>query len=215
MTIILFQLGGSETAVETTPSDDDADVTVTTRADCDGATVRPPRVTLLTAVDSLANSALADPQRGALDAHEVRFIRLGNDETGTLYRVYGYSNRGADAFAAKAIVIEYEVLDNTADMAAADTTSGTDRDGAHVRVPQLALRTAMNSLRNGALTIASGTDRDAREARFMCADVLDVGYAIRLLLDQAGRGGDAYAVTQVKIDYDVIPPGGVTMTGEY
>lgn len=204
MSILFLRQGGSAPITETTPSDNDADVSVTTRTDRDGATIRPPRVTLMTALDSLANAALADPQRGPLDVFEVKFDRMGGDEEGSLGRILAYSNRGADALAIKALIIEYDEVPLEPDIDGEDTASGTDRDGAHIRVPQLLLRTAMESLRNADLTIGSSSYRDARQAHFHTAGEQDEGWAGRVLLDQAGRGGDAYAVAQIEIEYEEV-----------
>ena len=203
MSILFLRQGGSPaTPTEVTPSDDDADVSVTTRSDRDGATIRPPRVTLMTALDSLANSALADPQRGPLHAFEVKFERSGADEEGTLVRIYSYSNRAADLYAAKAFIIEYEEVEDTVDIPVADTTSGTDSDGAHLRVAQIHLRYALDSLRDADLNIASATDRDARRAYFHPALQIDEGWQVRLVFDQDGRGGDVYAISQIDIEYE-------------
>jgi hypothetical protein len=191
---------------ETTPVDDDADVTVTARTDRDGATVRPPRSTLRTAMDSLANSALEAPSRAPLDAHEAFFERIGaGTQEGSLARNNMYSNRAADAAAVLMFIVEYDVVDNTVDVTI-DTTGGTDRDGAHVRVPTTFLRTAMDTLRNAGLTIATAPERDSREGYYWTAQSLDVGHALRALLGQAGRGGDAYAVVELEIEYEVEGP---------
>jgi hypothetical protein len=198
---------GISTAIsETTPEDDDADVTVTTRTDRDGATVRPPRSTLLTAMDSLANSALEAPSRAPLDAHEAYFERVGaGTQEGSLARSNMYSNRAADAAAVLMYIIDYDVVSNTVDVTI-DTTGGTDKDGAHVRVPTTFLRTAMDTLRNAGLTIGTAPERDAREGYYWAANELDVGVALRALIGQAGRGGDAYAVVELEIDYEVEGP---------
>ena len=208
--------GNALDAPSETPLDDDADVAVTTRTGCDGGTIRPPRVTALTAVDSLSNSALESAERADLDSFEVRLERLGRGEQeGSLYRLFAYSNRGADAFAIDTIIIEYDSVPNDVDPMAADTASGTDCDGAHMRVPQLILHTAMDSLRNGSLLMASGGGRDAREVLFMTGDQLDVGNAVRLFLDQAGRGGDAYAIEYFEIEYDSVPDDSLMRSKEF
>jgi hypothetical protein len=194
---------GKVEADETTPLDDDADVAVTTRTDRDGATVRPPRTTLLTAMDSLASSALEAPSRAPMDAHEAYFERIGaGTQEGSLIRIHPYSNRAADAAAIRYLVVEYDIV--PADVnPTIDTTGGTDRDGAHIRVPTTFVRTAMNSLREAALTIATAPERDAREGYYLSAGEQDLGHAMRLMIGQVGRAGDAFAISHLEVEYEI------------
>lgn len=203
LTLLFFDLGGSPSTVETTPADDDADVSVTARTDRDGATVRPPRTTILAVAGSLANADLAGPDRVDLDAHEAKSDRIGrNTQDGTVHRVLAYSNRAGDAAAARLLEIEYDVVPANPLAIAADTTSGSDRDGADIRVPQIIGHHAANSLRNGVLLLGSGMLQDEDQTYFLTPTTLDEGRALRVYLAQSGRAGDAYALAAVEIEYD-------------
>jgi len=206
MSILFLRQGGSPaTPTETTPTDDDADVTVTTRTDRDGATIRPPRVTLLTAADSFAESALQTPQRGPLDEHEVKFDRIGGDEEGTLFRILAYSNRAADFFAIRALELEWDDVPDEMDGVAADTAGGTDADGASMRVPTLSVLTAMDSFRNASLLPAGGTARESRRTMFHAAQSRAEGGLVRVVVQQVGRAGDFYALSALALELDDAP----------
>lgn len=95
---------------ESTPSDNDADVTVTARTDRDGATIRPPRITWLTSADSLRNADLHSPDRSPLDSFEAKTMRVGrNPRDGRVHRIVAYSNRAGDALAVRVLVVEYDI----------------------------------------------------------------------------------------------------------
>lgn len=98
------------TVVSTPPPDDDADTTVTTRVDHDGTTIRPPRVTLLHAMDSLLNADLVGPHRIKLDSFEAKSDRMARGRTnGRSGRIFAYTNRAADGLAIKQIIVTYTV----------------------------------------------------------------------------------------------------------
>ena len=61
----------------------------------------------------------------------------------------------------------------------------------------------MNSLREADLTIGTAPERDAREGYYWTASEMDLGHALRVLIGQAGRGGDAFALQSVEIEFEL------------
>lgn len=188
-------------AVEVPPDDDDSDTSVTTRVDRDGATIRPPRVHVWHAVDSLRAADLHDADRTPLDRFEVRSDRSGRlPTTGRAVRLQLWASRAGEAYAVRALVLRYQPWADEAQDVAADTTARTDRDGATLEVPTWYCWSAANGLLRSELgTVGAGIQNRYR-VRF---DVTDdsVGRGLRLRLAGSSRAGEAGAVRWLRVGW--------------
>ena len=211
MSVLFLRQGGGTPS--STPSDDDADISVTARTDRDGATVRPGRITILHAVDSVRNASLVGADRTAMDRYAVRSIRAGRlptqGETNRL-RLYFMSSRAGDSFAPRQIVVRYSTSSRRLRLQT-DTTNRTDRDATTLRIPEWSLGYSADSARNADLrqsTNSAGTavtDRDRFRVRLMLPLADAVGYVHRLQFVTDGRAGNAGGPLSLSVRYSLVP----------
>lgn len=180
--------------------DNDADTTVTAFIDCDGAYIRPARTTLLHAMDDSRNAALTGSHRMPMDRFRAESVRHGrNPNVGRNLRLLFYSLRAGDALAIRSISLDVSVRAPKARLAAKDTTTRTDCDGAKIMVPDVTCMYASDSSLNSALTVQH-TVQDRVYARFGIAE----GRATsthRVMLFSL-RAGDAFSVRSLGLELD-------------
>lgn len=197
---LLFRAGGGA-AVATPPADDDADTAATAVLDRDAATIRPPRVTVRHALDSAKNSALTGADRLPLDRHEGISDRTGRlPNAGLFPRIDLFTGRAGEVFAPFAILIDYKLAPFEQRTAAADTATGTDRDGASMAVPTWTLRHAMDSAKNADLAQGSA-DQDAYATIHEPSPTASRGVILRLSLETDGRAGTPGAPFSLAVDW--------------
>lgn len=202
--IFFFFKGASITSVDPiTPTDDDADTTVTARIDVDGNTIRPPRLTLLHAVDSARNADLHDADRLPMDRYDSTSVRLGRvPTTGHHMRIYAFTSRAGEGAPIRRVVAEIGASKATQRLVT-DTTSRTGPDGETLRVATTRLFHAAESARNAALSSA-GTDRD----RFLTLHALPgsgkVAALHRLFMQHDGRAGNAWCPREIIVRFETV-----------
>lgn len=200
---------GISVAVTANPSDLDSDTTYTAYVRiADGATVRAPRLHLTHSADSMLNVDLANSDRMAADRYIARSLRTGRGRTlGQTHRIGIACDRAGEAFAVKALLIDYDVVEVADELQAADTTSRTRTvDAATVAVPTTLVWHAADSTLNSALRV-SASDQDRYRTTHWPGSTMVSGNCQRLGVDSDGRAGSALAVAAIIIDYAVISSG--------
>lgn len=192
-----------------TPTDDDADITVTTYYDGDGAVIRAARLTLLHAVNSFRNADLGNPERLDMDRHAVRSIRAARTpNSGTLHRLWMFTSRAGDAPAPRELIVTVGFDRSSHRVRAADTTNRTDADGTTMIVSNTRLRVASDSMRNADLSNGS-TDRDRHTTTHRSDPSGARGLLHRVFLQADGRAGDCWAPKELILEAAVSGPGDV------
>ena len=207
LAVLFYPLGGSNIVVEGTPPDDDADTVVTAYLDRDGATIRPPRLTVLTACDSLLNSDLEQPDRLPMDTHEAKSDRVGRGTTEGLYfRVFAFTKRAGEPLGIRSIDVDVDYPPLDPGRMNPGTDTGTDRDGASMETASVSVFMAADSLRNADLDPASGAVQDSHLASYQAPNTNMVGTAHRITWMTAGRAGALACPALAEVEYDLAGP---------
>jgi hypothetical protein len=198
---------GIASTITEDPEDSDSDTTYTAFVDRDGATVRVPRVDVLTAPDSASNAELGNVERIAADRYISHALRVGRGRMlASTHRILIQSYRAGEATAIRAVIVEYEAVRPEHRIRSDNTTTKADRDGASLMVPTATLLHAADSVRNADLR-ASGDDQDRYRADFWCGSSTAAGNTHRMILQSDGRAGSAMAVRSVIVDYSKVGSG--------
>jgi hypothetical protein len=211
----IFMYAGISLIAAIPPADrDDQDnagntLTITSFVDGDGATLRPPRLTLLHSFDDARNAALTGPERLDMDRHTARGFRLGRQtNTGDSLRLFAFTSRAGEVPAIRSIVLTVSPVPRRQRLLAADTTSRTARDGTSLVVPTVQVMHAADSSRNSDLrVIASEQDRTSTRHAISSA-ISRQGRSHRLMVMGLGRAGSAGpAVRKIVLTVVPVPPG--------
>ena len=190
-------------AAATAPADDDTKnndgttLTVTSVSDCDGANIRPPRLTFRRAVDSGRNADLSGSFRADMDRRFVRYKPPVRNK-GLRTRIVATSNRAGDALGVSRIVVYGTRSNPDVKRDVTDTTSRTDCNGAFIRVPELRVAHAADSAQNADLTYGA-TDRDRVRVRLPVHSSIRAGYRHRLLIQSDCRAGNALGIMRITV----------------
>ena len=194
---------GKVAAVLVPPDDDDADTTVTVRTDCDGATIRPPRITMLHSIDSSRNADLHGADRLPMDRYDGRSIRIGRTPTrGHHARLFMFTSRAGESLPVSEVVLKINAA-KAGQRIVSDTTGRVDFDGATLRVPATRIFHSSNSALNVDL-VSVGTDRDRFFTRHSLPDAGRVGHFHRLLLVHDGTAGNAWCPEEIVLKINVV-----------
>ena len=201
----LFAIG---TAPPTAPDDDDTKdgdgntLTITARLDCEGYHLRPPRGTLVHAVNDGRNSALVGPDRLEMDAHEAKSLREGRlPNVGVLARVQLFTTRAGDALGLDEFIVEYEE-DFTEGRLDDNTDSGDDCDGYKMVVDSSRVYHALDSGLNADLKTV-GTDQDAHETIHAVDPARSTGQRLRVAA-AAFRAGQVMCPQEIVVEYEEV-----------
>jgi hypothetical protein len=197
---------GIETLAQAiTPTDDDADTTVTARTDHDGTTIRPARVTIMHAVNSARNTDLTGPDRMPMDRYWSRSSRVGRlPNLGYTHRIFLQAGRAGDALAPRDLILLVSPSAPAARLSSADTTKRTDRDGTTMCVPTVYVQYAAESGRNADLRCVN-TDQDRHRTRHQIPLADRRGGVHRFFLHADGRAGTVFAPRDLYLE--VVPSG--------
>lgn len=200
----------TESVVEVAPPDDDTvdsagtALTITAHLDRDAATIRPPRVTLLHALNDLRNVALTSPDRLPMDTYEAKSDRYGRGtQEGNFLRLYAYTLRAAEMFALSEVVVDFDLVPADTYLNPG-TVTGTDKDGASMSVGTVGIFTAADSLRDADLVAGVGTVQDTHEGRFWAADTLGIGNYLRVLWNTDGRAGGVACPVEIEVEFELV-----------
>jgi len=195
--------GIAATVTAIPPSDDDTldnagnTLTVTTFTDCDGAVVRPPRITFRRAADSVENADLAGAYRADMDRFQIRYP-VPPRNSGSLIRIRASTNRAMDALSVRRFRIVGE-LEPAWPRASTKTATGTDCDGAFVGVPTVRIGHAADSASNGSIRYGS-SDSDRFAMRFgFDTDSQVAGHVFRYVFQSDSRMGSAFSIKSFRV----------------
>ena len=211
----IFMYAGISLIATTPPTDrDDQDnagntLTVTAFVDGDGATLRPPRLTLLHSFDDARNGALIGPERLDMDRHTARANRQGRSpNSGDSLRLHLFTSRAGEVPAVRSLVLSVSPVPAVQRVRAADTTTRTARDGTSLIVPEVQVMHSADSRRNADLrVIASDQDRSTTRHAISSA-ISQQGRSHRLMVMGLGRAGSAGpAPRKLVLSVSLIPEG--------
>ncbi len=189
---------------EVAPPDDDADTVITAYLDRDSATIRPPRLTVLHAMDSLLNSDLHGADRLPMDTFEGKSDRVArNPSEGLQFRLHAFTSRAGEPLGIRSLDLDLDLLSIDSGLLATDTTAGTDKDGGTMSVATVSVFMASDSVRNADLDAASGDTTNSYLGVYQGANVDQVSDVLRLSVQKLGRAGAVACIAELELELEI------------